>query len=98
MTEHFDADHIHTTPSGRHFRHGDGIEVDGEGNSKILTEPRMDIECKEYEGKGGAFAVARKQADKYGRMAAIYDFGKGVLHVRWLPVENEERQYLRYMV
>lgn len=29
--EHFDADHIHTTPGGRHFRHGDGREVDGEG-------------------------------------------------------------------
>ena len=30
--EHFDADYIHTTPEGRHFRHGDGAEVDGEGN------------------------------------------------------------------
>ncbi len=30
--EHFDFDHIHTTPEGRHFRHGDGAEVDGEGD------------------------------------------------------------------
>ena len=30
-TEEFDFDHIHTTPAGRHFRHGDGVEVDGEG-------------------------------------------------------------------
>jgi len=30
--EHFSHDHIHTTPDGRHFRHGDGVEVDGEGN------------------------------------------------------------------
>lgn len=30
--ELFADDHIHTTPDGRHFRHGDGAEVDGEGN------------------------------------------------------------------
>ena len=30
--EHFDDSYIHTTPDGRHFRHGDGVEVDGEGN------------------------------------------------------------------
>lgn len=29
-TEHFDPDHIHTTPDGRHFRHGDGQEMDAE--------------------------------------------------------------------
>lgn len=27
----YNADHIHTTPDGRHFRHGDGVEVDGDG-------------------------------------------------------------------
>jgi hypothetical protein len=31
-TEHFDADYIHTTTEGQHFRHGDGQEADGEGN------------------------------------------------------------------
>lgn len=36
--EHFDHDHIHTTPEGRHFRHGDGREVDGDGN--VLPELR----------------------------------------------------------
>jgi hypothetical protein len=30
--DEFDFGHIHTTPDGRHFRHGDGVEVDGEGN------------------------------------------------------------------
>lgn len=31
-TDFFEHNHIHTTPEGRHFRHGDGVEVDGEGN------------------------------------------------------------------
>lgn len=30
--EHFDTEHIHTAASGRHFRHGDGKEVDGNGD------------------------------------------------------------------
>lgn len=32
VDEYFDDNYIHTTPEGRHFRHGDGVEVDGEGN------------------------------------------------------------------
>lgn len=31
MSEQFAPDHIHTTPEGRHFRHRDGVEVDGDG-------------------------------------------------------------------
>lgn len=31
--ERFAPDHIHTTPAGRHYRHGDGAEVDGDGNA-----------------------------------------------------------------
>jgi hypothetical protein len=31
MSEHFDDQHIHTTLDCRHFRHGDGAEVDGDG-------------------------------------------------------------------
>ena len=41
--EHFDADHIHTTPEGRHFRHGDGAEVDGEGN--VIAEDAGQTLC-----------------------------------------------------
>lgn len=37
--EFFADDHIHTTLEGRHFRHGDGVEVDGEGNP--LTAPMV---------------------------------------------------------
>lgn len=34
MSEQFSPDHIHTTTEGRHFRHGDGVEMDGDGNPK----------------------------------------------------------------
>ena len=46
--EHFDADHIHTTPEGRHFRHGDGVEVDGEGNPIGIATI---IIGKDFDGK-----------------------------------------------
>lgn len=38
--EHFDFDHIHTTPEGRHFRHGDGQEMDGDGNPVPKAAPK----------------------------------------------------------
>jgi hypothetical protein len=40
--EHFTAGHIHTTPEGRHFRHGDGVEVDGEGEPIGADERAID--------------------------------------------------------
>lgn len=58
--EHFDAYHIHTTPEGRHFRHGDGIEVDGEGNP-------IETEVETYTPQDEAAAIqASVNADKQG--------------------------------
>lgn len=56
MTEHFDAEHIHTTPSGRHFRHGDGVEVDGEGNPITTSEERAYKWAVANQGYAGTFA------------------------------------------
>jgi hypothetical protein len=49
MSEHFDADHIHTTPEGRHFRHGDGMEVDGDGSPLDAKETTMAKETRTPE-------------------------------------------------
>ncbi len=58
--EYFDPEHIHTTPEGRHFRHGDGVEVDGvamaerhvcevtscnETATVVSEYPPPDVEC-----------------------------------------------------
>ncbi len=43
--EHFDADHTHTTPAGRHFRHGDGAEVDGDGSPSRWQKCSEPTEC-----------------------------------------------------
>ncbi len=54
MNEHFEADHIHTTPEGRHFRHGDGAQVDGEGEP--MTDTYRDHTIEILTDASGYFA------------------------------------------
>lgn len=48
MDEYFDFNHIHTTPDHRHFRHGDGVEVDGNGEpmgTPTIMDPDDGLIC-----------------------------------------------------
>lgn len=71
MTEQFPADHIHTTPEGRHFRHGDGVEVDGEGDA---IETQECIYCGRDVPATDAVPAAGDD-DAWGRLAPHHAAG-----------------------
>lgn len=67
-SEHFDFDHIHTTPEGRHFRHGDGVEVDGEGNP--MATVKMSVMDYTTGDRLGAAEIDAATAARYAACAA----------------------------
>ncbi len=78
-TEHFDADHIHTTPEGRHFRHGDGQEVDGEGDPVSQTREWELASLSDMAGTTGlALWVADEVCGHWTPLAAESDHADAV--------------------
>ena len=91
-SEHFDAEHIHTTPEGRHFRHGDGVEVDGDNlpiekaMKKFLLSDDQAREIIEAE----SMIAAKEQAEENWQNGD-WD-GKCLVTVRVAELDEEEEE------
>ena len=75
-SEHFDANHIHTTPEGRHFRHGDGVEVDGEGNP-IAETFTATFRLMQADGVQGPKHECQVESEQHAKeLAAVWSEGQ----------------------